>query len=236
VHRKKREEVAMRAMETECTRERSPEARGKPPDSLQDARHMPAAARDGLFTVRLAQIRASLLEGANGIDSHASAVSELEAFFRAYIRLVQAHPAVARLLRSSEIRRPPLRVQVRIEYEGFLEWLRQAIATGVRRGSIRDDLDPQPLALILVGMLEALTTRWLLSDYAFPLEEAAKAAWQTFRALIAPRAGDHGRAAGATPPDVQRAKVEFRTWMCGGAPRRGRSPNAPAHPAAVSAR
>jgi hypothetical protein len=223
-------------MEMEGTRARSPEARSKSPDSLRGSRHMLAAARDGLFTVRLSQIRASLLEGANGIDGHTSAVGELEAFFRAYIRLVQAHPEVARLLRSSEIRRPPLRLQVRIEYEGFLEWLRQAIATGVRRGSIRDDLVPQPLALLLVGMLEALTTRWLLSDYAFPLEEAAKAAWQTFEALIAPRAGGHGRATGATPPSAQWAKVEFRTWMCSGAPRRGGNPDASAHPAAVSAR
>lgn len=226
----------MRAMEMEGTRERSPEATGKSPDSLQGIRRMHAAARDGLFTVRLAQIRASLLERANGIDPHASAVSELEAFFRAYIRLVQAHPAVARLLRSSEIRRPPLRLQTRIEYEGFLEWIRQVIATGVRRGSIRDDLDPRPLALLLVGMLEALTTRWLLSEYAFPLEEGAEAAWQTFRALIAPRAGDSGRVAGATPQGVHWAKVEVHTRMCSGAPRRGGNPDAPARPPAVSAR
>jgi len=225
----------MRPIEMEGTRTRGPEARGKSPDSLQGARHMPAVARDGLFTMRLTQIRASLLEEANGIDSHASAVSELEAFFLAYIRLVQAHPSIARLLRSSEIRRPPLRLQFRIEYEGFLEWLRQAIATGVRRGNIRDDLDPQPLALILVGMLEGLTTRWLLSDYAFPLEEAAKAAWQTFQALITPRAG-HGHAAGATPPGVQWAKVEFRTRMRSGAPRRGGNPDAPVRPPVVSVR
>jgi len=226
----------MRAMEMECARERSSEATGKSPDSLQGTRRMHAAARDGLFTVRLAQIRASLLEGANGINSQASAVSELEAFFRAYIRLVQAHPAVARLLRSSEIRRPPLRLQTRIEYEGFLEWLRQVVATGVRRGSIRDDLDPQPLALLLVGMLEALTTRWLLSEYAFPLEEAAEAAWQTFRALIAPRAGDSLRAAGATLPGAHWAKVEARTRMCSGAPRRAGNPDASTRPPAVSAR
>ncbi len=226
----------MRAMVTEGTRVRSPEVTSKSPDSLQGTRHMHAAARDGLFTVRLAQIRASLLEGANGIDGQASAVSEIEAFFQAYIRLIRAHPAVARLLRSSEIRRPPLRLQIRIEYEGFLEWLRQAIATGVRRGSIRDDLDAQPLALLLVGMLEALTTRWLLSDYAFPLDEAAKAAWQTFRVLIAPRAGDRGRAAGATPPGVQWAKVEVRTRMCSGALRRGGNPDVPARPPAISAR
>jgi hypothetical protein len=193
----------MRAMETEGTGERSPEATGKSPDSLQGTRHVHAAAHDGIIAVRLARIRTNLLASANGINNHDSAVSELEAFFRAYIRLVQAHPGIPRLLRSSEIRRGPVRLQTRIEYEGFLEWIRQVIATGIRRGSIRNDLDPRPLALILVGMLEALTTRWLLSDCAGSLEEPAKAAWQTFRALIASRAGDGGRAAGATPQGVE---------------------------------
>jgi len=179
----------MRTMEMEGASARSPEATGKSPDSLQGARRTHAAVRDGSFTLRLVQIRACLLEGANGLDGHASAVSELEAFFQAYIRLIQAHPAVTRLLRSSEIRRPPLRLQIRIEYEGFIELLRQVIARGLRQGSIRNDLDPRPLALMLVGMSEALTTRWLLSDYAFPLEEAAEATWQTFRTLIASSEG-----------------------------------------------
>ena len=193
----------MRAMETEGTRGRSPEATGKSPDCLQGARRMHDAARDGIFAVSLARIRTCLLAIADSIDNRTGAVSELEAFFRAYIQLVQAHPGVPRLLRSSEIRRGPIRLQTRIEYEGFLEWIRQAIATGVRRGSIRNDLDPRPLALILVGMLEALTTRWLLGDCAGSLEEPAKAAWQTFRVLIASRAGDGGRAAGATRHGVE---------------------------------
>jgi hypothetical protein len=188
-NRKEGAEVEVRPMEREDSWESSLEATGKSA-STKGAHHMDAAARDGNLTAMLVRIRTSLLASANGIHSDAGAVRELEAFFWEYIRLVQAYPAVARLLRSSEIRRPPLRVQVRIEYEGFLEWLRQAIATGVRRGSIRDDLDPQPLALILVGMLEALTTRWLLNDCTSSLEESAVPMWQTFRTLVAPRAGE----------------------------------------------
>ena len=76
--------------------------------------------------------------------------------------------------------------------EGFFEWIRQAIATGVRKGSIRDDLEPRALALVLTGMLETLTTRWLLSDCACTLEESAVEAWDTFRILIAPSEGSRG--------------------------------------------
>ena len=148
----------MRAMETEGASARSPEATGKCPD-IRETRHMDAAARDGNVTEMLTKIRASLLEGANGVDNNASAVSEIGAFFWAYLQLVQSHPGIFRLLRSSEMRRRPSRVQIRIEHEGFHEWIRQAIATGVRNGSIRDDLDPRPLALILAGMLGGLRPR-----------------------------------------------------------------------------
>jgi len=177
----------MRAMEIAGAPERSPQATGKRPDR-KGTRRMDAAARDGNVTSMLTKIRTSLLEGANGVDNDANAVSELGAFFRTYLELVQSHPGIFRLLRSSEMRRRPSRVQIRIEYEGFFEWIRQAIATGVRNGSIRDDLEPRALALILTGMLEALTTRWLLSDCACALEESAAAAWDTFRILIAPSA------------------------------------------------
>jgi hypothetical protein len=182
-------EVEVRPMEREDARESSLEVTGKSA-STEGARHTGAAARDGNVTEMLTKIRTSLLEGANGVDRHASAVRELEAFFRAYIQLVEAHPGLFRLLRSSEMRRRPSRVQIRIEYEGFFEWIRQAIATGVRNGSIRDDLDPRPLALLLMGILEALTTRWLLSDCAWALDGPAAAAWNTFRILIAPSAAE----------------------------------------------
>jgi hypothetical protein len=96
------------------------------------------------------------------------------------------------MLRSSKMRQPTFRLLIRIEYEGFLEWIREAIAEGAHAGSIRNGLDPRPLALMLAGILEALTTRWLLSDCTLPLEEVAEAAWEAFRALIAPAAGGRG--------------------------------------------
>lgn len=209
--REERVEVAMRAMEIEGAWERSPEAPGKGPDR-KGTRHMDAAARDGNVTAMLTTIRTSLLEGANGVDNDASAVSELAAFFRAYLQLVQSHPGIFRLLRSSEMRRRPSRVQIRIEYEGFLEWIRQAIATGVRHGSIRDDLDPRALALILTGMLEALTTHWLLSDCAGSLEEPAAAAWQTFRTLVQ---GEKAMPDPCNPNGPERLRAARRDQACG---------------------
>jgi AcrR family transcriptional regulator len=156
-----------------------------------------------ILALMLARIRTSLQEMAHGADDRASALSRLEAFFWAYIRLVEAHPGIPRLLRLDEIHRPPLSVRMHIDYEGFLEWIRQLIAEDIRAQSIRNDLDSRVLALMVAGMLEALTTRWLLSDYAFSLKEAAEAAWHGFQFLIVPSADDAGGAEGCKPQAVK---------------------------------
>ena len=193
----------MRAMEPGVTRDASEAAIGKSATIREGALHTHAAKRGAILAGMLASIRSSLLHSADGADGRASAVNQLEAFFRAYIRLVEAHREIPRLLRSNEMLQSPLRLLARIDYEGFFEWVRQVIVEGVRTGRIRNDLDPRLLALMLAGMLEALTTRWLLSDYAGVLEGPAKVAWEGFRILIAPRAGSSGRADAGTPPVVQ---------------------------------
>ena len=186
----------MRAMKTEGTRDRTTKAIAKAAGISEGALNIHVATRADVLAVMLAKIRTNLLESARDADNRVSPVDRLEALFRAYIRLVEAHPAIPRLLRSDEIHRPPLYVQIRIDYEGFLEWIQQLVAEGIRAQSVRNDLDPRLLALMVAGMVEGLTTRWLLSDCAFSLEKAAEAAWRGFRILIVPSAGDAGGSGG----------------------------------------
>ena len=193
----------MRAMKTEGTRIATTKAIAKAAGISEGALHIHVATRADVLAVMLAKIRTNLLESARDADNRAGVVDQLEALFRAYIRLVEAHPGIPRLLRSDEIHRPPLRLQMRTDYEGFLEWIQQLISEGIRAQSIRNDLDPRLLALMLAGMVEGLTTRWLLSDCAFSLEKAAEAAWQRFRILIVPSAGDAGGAEGRKPQVVK---------------------------------
>lgn len=193
----------MRAMKTDGTRIATTKAIAKVVSISEGALPTHVATRGDVLALMLAKIRASLLEGTHGADNRAGAVDQLEAFFRAYIRLVEGHPGIPRLLRSDEILRAPLRLRARIDYEGFLEWIQQLIAEGIRAQSIRNDLDPRLLALMLTGMVEGLTTRWLLSDCAFSLEKTAEAAWHGFRVLIALGAGGGGGAEGRKPQVVK---------------------------------
>lgn len=192
----------MRPMHTEGTRDRTTKAIAKAAGISEGAYYAHVATRSDVLALMIAKIRTNLQGSAHGADNRVSPVDQLEALFRAYIRLVEGHPGIPRLLRSDEIYRAPLRLQARMDYEGFLEWIQQLIAEGIRAQSIRNDLDPRLLALMVPGMLEALTTRWLLSDCAFSLEKAAEAAWQRFRVLIAPGAGDAGGAEGRRPQVV----------------------------------
>ena len=186
----------MRSMKTEGTRIATTKAMAKAAGISEGALNIHGATRADVLAVMLAKIRTNLLESARDADNRVSPVDRLEALFRAYIRLVEAHPVIPRLLRSDEIHRPSLSLQIRMDYEGFLEWIQQLVAEGIRAQSIRNDLDPRLLALMVVGMVEGLTTRWLLSDCAFSLEKAAEAAWRGFRILIVPSVGDAGGSGG----------------------------------------
>jgi TetR/AcrR family fatty acid metabolism transcriptional regulator len=203
VRREQIGEVAMRAMKTDRTRIATTKAIAKAAGISEGALPTHVATRGDVLALMLAKIRASLLESARDADTRVNAVDQLEAIFRAYIRLVEGNPGAPRLLRSDEIHRPPLRLQMRIDYEGFLEWIQQLIAEGIRAQCIRNDLDPRLLALVLAGLLEALTTRWLLSDCAFSLEKTAEAAWHSFRVLVAAGAGDAGGPEGRRPQVVK---------------------------------
>ncbi len=174
----------MRAMETVVTREAREDTIDKAAAILEMALHTHPARRAAILREILASIRSALLEGAHGAYDPASPLVQLEAFFRAYIRLVRAHPDILRTLRASKMRQPTFRLLIRIEYEGFLEWIRETIAEGARTGSIRNDLHSRLLALMFAGVLEAFTTRWLLSNCALPLEEPAGAAWEGLRAIL----------------------------------------------------
>jgi AcrR family transcriptional regulator len=189
----------MSARKMEGTRRATTRAIAKAAGIAAGACNPPGATRADVLAVMLEDIRTTLLESARNADTRVNPVDQLEALFRAYIRLVQTRPGIPRLLRSDEILRAPLRVGARMDYEGFLELIRQLIAEGIRAHCIRHDLDPRLLALIVPGIVETLTTRWLLSDCAFSLEKAAETAWQRFRTLVVPSAGDAGGAEDRAP-------------------------------------
>lgn len=140
-----------------------------------------------VLPIVLAKIRPCLLNSIHEAEEAANPMDRLDALVRGYFRMLEANPGIPRLLRSNEINRPPFRQQAHIDFEGVLAWIQEQMEEAQGGKRIRQDADPALLALMLPGMLEALTTRWLLCDCSFSLGAAGEAAWQGFLVLVATR-------------------------------------------------
>ncbi|MFN8174434.1 MAG: TetR/AcrR family transcriptional regulator [Solirubrobacteraceae bacterium] len=70
--------------------------------------------------------------------------------------------------------------------EGWASTVAEAIARGVRDGSIRDDADPSAVAQVLITLVDGLCVRWLAG--AIPLEHARALLRATVRDKLTPRA------------------------------------------------
>lgn len=62
--------------------------------------------------------------------------------------------------------------------------IRNLLSLGVRTGEIREDIDLESAALLFFGMIESASNQWMLSEYAFDLEEKSRPMWDIFHRAI----------------------------------------------------
>lgn len=74
-----------------------------------------------------------------------------------------------------------LREGVRDFFAGHLLWLRQAVESGIRDATIRQDAEPQSSAKLVLSTLEGMLMLGRLFKEAPGFETAAAALWQTLR-------------------------------------------------------
>ncbi len=194
VRREQIVEAAMKVIATRGTRGATTKAIAREVGISEGALYRHFQTRDEILSLVVGHIGAGLQENLRGLRGDASApLEKLEALFLRHVRFVEAHRGIPRLAFSEEVHlhRPDLRLQMATNVEGYLERVRELMEDGKRAGSIRTDADSQLLAMMLVGTLQALTLRWSLSGFSFPLAERARAAWQGFRRLVS--VNDNGR-------------------------------------------
>jgi AcrR family transcriptional regulator len=89
-----------------------------------------------------------------------------------------------------------------------------AVAEGVRLGEVRDDVDPESLAMAAFGTIFLTTIVWIESAFAFDLREVAERRWEDIEALIArpgvrkPASRPARKAADRAPKAQRAAKPE----------------------------
>jgi len=67
----------------------------------------------------------------------------------------------------------------------YLNRVESLLASGVKTGEIRGDIDLEAAAMLFFGMVESLSNYWTLNNYKFSLEDKTRPMWAIFRKAIA---------------------------------------------------
>lgn len=128
-------------------------------------------------------IQAQLQEGLRSQNlERFTPVERLRTIIRFHLQFIQRQPGIPRLLFSEEIQSGNAEVRQRMDglIRSFLEFLSEQIRQGQQSGELREDLDPQQSACLLIASVQGLAFRWILSEFRFVLEEQAELMATTF--------------------------------------------------------
>lgn len=117
----------------------------------------------------------SLMEGrwkkAEGVNERAT--DRIRALITAQLLLIQSTPAIPAILFSRELHTK--NKGLRTAFFGLMSRFHGRIAGLVTQacaaGELRNDLDPEDVAYLIIGLVQGLAVRWSISDRNFDLRE-----------------------------------------------------------------
>lgn len=130
------------------------------------------------------------------LDGRSGPVDRIRELVSVQLRLIEATPAIPAILFSRELHVENDALRAR-----FLDLMRRfhrTIAGEVRRaqgdGEMRDDLDPDDIAFLLISLVQGLALRWSLNRKGFSLEAEGARLLAVQLALLrpSPAAGEDG--------------------------------------------
>jgi AcrR family transcriptional regulator len=120
-----------------------------------------------------------------------TALDVLQTVFLGHMQRFSETPALASVIFSEEIFQDDTQLaqEVFSIVEENLARIAAMLETGRQDGSVRHDLPANHLALLSMGALRLLVTRWHLSGYSFSLVEEGARVWESLRLLIGNKKG-----------------------------------------------
>lgn len=103
----------------------------------------------------------------------ATPVGRLRALIETQLRLIQSTPAIPAILFSRELhaKNKVLRLAFMDLMGRFHREIAEAVAQASELGELRDDLEPNDMAYLIIGLVQGLAVRWSISARGFDLTE-----------------------------------------------------------------
>jgi len=114
-------------------------------------------------------------------------LERLRAVLFRHIRFIREGRALPRMIFCEDAHGEDPRRKGRIEeiLNSYLQRLGELVRRGQQQGRVRPELDPETVAMMLLGIIVPAAARWHLSDGGFDVTRHAKRAWPIFRAAVA---------------------------------------------------
>jgi len=115
-------------------------------------------------------------------------MQKLEAIYFHHFSTFMQNPALAAVIFSEEIFTNDERLSEKVFQimETKQKVLRSIIEDGQRNHDIRDDIPAEQIALIIMGSLRLLVTRWRLTHFTFSLGDKGNHLWLSVKKIISP--------------------------------------------------
>jgi len=130
----------------------------------------------------IGKIGEDLLRILGEVINIADPLEKLGEIFRRHLAYAANNRGIPRTVFSEVVmvNNESLRVEIEKQLAGYCAGVREAIADGQRRGSVRRELDPAALTSMFIGTINFTIIRWALSGFAMDLEKEFATLWDTF--------------------------------------------------------
>ncbi len=120
------------------------------------------------------------------LDDAKSEVDKIEHIFMTRIRTFSENRALAGVIFSEELFRNDQRLSQKVGeiIQLHQSTLMELIKKAQHKQDLNATLDPKHLAMLILGPLRLLVTRWRISNYGFDLVQEGEKLWKTIKYLL----------------------------------------------------
>ncbi|MBI1912295.1 MAG: TetR/AcrR family transcriptional regulator [Deltaproteobacteria bacterium] len=139
--------------------------------------------KDAIITAVIESVEDTLIWNVEGIrEERLPGIEKMERIFKMHLRYIQENNGIPRIVFSSEcLFVKGLQKKILSFVNLYMKKLGEVIEEGIKDGSIKDSVNAEAQATILVGMIQFNALRWLLSGFKYSLAEKGEKLWTSYR-------------------------------------------------------
>lgn len=143
--------------------------------------------KDEIFSETVEMIREGLKKNLeNVLKLESPSLKKLKKAYTLHLDYIEKNEGIPRLVFSDEMHlgNEKLRQKLLATINAYSEELESLMREGQQDGSIRGDMNPKSLVLIMIGMIQVMILKWSLSGFSFPLVDEGMKLWRSFEKCV----------------------------------------------------